>query len=78
MPSRTVLDLSRWRSWFRAYLPYEFPAITVELAVFLFVVYAAHAPTGNPVYLQIYRLWRKTVAVGGVAGIVLCACIVSG
>src|SRR5580658_3255342 len=70
MPSRTVLDFSRWQFGFTAAFHMSFPAITVGLAVFLFVVYAAHMRTDNPVYLQIYRFWRKIFAVGFALGVV--------
>jgi cytochrome bd ubiquinol oxidase subunit I len=47
-----------------------FPAITVGLAVFLCIVYGAYLRTGNEVYLQIYRFWKKIFAIGFALGVV--------
>jgi cytochrome bd ubiquinol oxidase subunit I len=70
MTSRTVLDFSRWQFAFTAAFHMTFPAITVGLAVFLFVVYALYLGTKDPVYLQIYRFWKKIFAVGFAFGVV--------
>jgi cytochrome bd ubiquinol oxidase subunit I len=70
MASNTVLDLSRWQFGLTAAFHMTFPAITVGLAVFLFGTYAMYLRTGNPVYLQIYRFWRKIFAVGFALGVV--------
>lgn len=70
MPSHTVLDLSRWQFAFTAAFHMSFPAITVGLSVFLCVNYAMYLRTRDPVYLQIYRFWRKIFAVGFALGVV--------
>jgi len=38
----------------------SFPAITVGLAVWLFIVYALYFRTRDPVYLQIYPSGRRS------------------
>lgn len=68
--SRTVLDFSRWQFAFTAAFHITFPAITVGLAIFLFAVYAIYMRTKDPVYLQIYRFWKKIFAVGFAFGVV--------
>jgi cytochrome d ubiquinol oxidase subunit I len=70
MPSHTVLDLSRWQFAFTAAFHMSFPAITVGLAVFLCINYAMYLRTRDPVYLQIYRFWKKIFAVGFALGVV--------
>jgi cytochrome bd ubiquinol oxidase subunit I len=47
-----------------------FPAITVGLSIFLCVLYGVHWRTGNPVYLQMFRFWRRIFAVGFAIGVV--------
>ena len=69
MPSHTVLD-SRGGSSLHGRLSHEFPAITVGLAVFLCINYAMYLRTRDPVYLQIYRFWKKIFAVGFALGVV--------
>jgi cytochrome d ubiquinol oxidase subunit I len=69
-PSHTVLDFSRWQFAFTAAFHMTFPALTVGLAVFLCVIYALYMRTQDPVYLQIYRFWRKIFAVGFALGVV--------
>jgi cytochrome d ubiquinol oxidase subunit I len=39
-----------------------FPAITVGLSVFLCVIYGMYWRTGRPVYLQMFRFWRRIFA----------------
>jgi len=68
--SNTVLDLSRWQFGFTAAFHMTFPAITVGLSVFLFITYALYLRTKDPVYLQIYRFWKKIFAVGFALGVV--------
>jgi cytochrome bd ubiquinol oxidase subunit I len=70
MPSHTVLDISRWQFAFTAAFHMSFPAITVGLAVFLCINYAMYLRTRDPVYLQIYRFWKKIFAVGFALGVV--------
>jgi cytochrome d ubiquinol oxidase subunit I len=70
MPSPTVIELSRWQ--FAATIAFHmtFPAITVGLAVFLALVYGSYVRTRNPVYLQIFRFWKRIFAVGFALGVV--------
>jgi len=70
MSSPTVLELSRWQFAVTAAFHMSFPAITVGLAVFLCINYALYLRTQDPVYLQIYRFWRKIFAVGFALGVV--------
>lgn len=70
MPSATLLDISRWQFAFTIAFHMTFPAITVGLAVFLAVVYGLYVRTDKPVYLQIFRFWKKIFAVGFALGVV--------
>jgi len=70
VPSLTLLHLSRWQFAITAAFHMTFPAITVGLAIFLCGMYAAWMRTRNPVYLQIYRFWRRIFAVGFALGVV--------
>ena len=47
-----------------------FPALSVGLAIFLVICYGAYCRTGNPLYLQMFRFWRKIFAIGFALGIV--------
>jgi cytochrome d ubiquinol oxidase subunit I len=47
-----------------------FPAITVGLSILLSVLYGMHWRTGNPLYLQMFRFWRRIFAVGFAIGVV--------
>jgi cytochrome bd ubiquinol oxidase subunit I len=69
MPS-SVLDISRWQFAVTAAFHMTFPAITVGLSIFLCINYALYLRTRDPVYLQIYRFWRKIFAVGFALGVV--------
>jgi cytochrome d ubiquinol oxidase subunit I len=64
------LDLSRWQFALTVLFHMTFPAITVGLSIFLSVVYGLHWKTGNPVYLQMFRFWRRIFAVGFAIGVV--------
>jgi cytochrome bd ubiquinol oxidase subunit I len=68
--STTVLDLSRWQFAITAAFHMSFPAITVGLAIFLLAIYVVYMRTNDPVYLQIYRFWKKIFAVGFALGVV--------
>jgi cytochrome d ubiquinol oxidase subunit I len=70
MPSTTFVDLSRWQFATTAAFHMTFPALSVGLAIFLVICYAAYYRTGNPLYLQMFRFWRKIFAVGFALGIV--------
>jgi len=66
----SLLELSRWQFALTVLFHMTFPAITVGLAVFLCLVYGLHWKTGNPVYLQMFRFWRRIFAVGFAIGVV--------
>jgi cytochrome d ubiquinol oxidase subunit I len=66
----SLLDLSRWQFAITVMFHMTFPAITVGLSVFLCVLYGMHWRTGNPVYLQMFRFWRRIFAVGFAIGVV--------
>jgi cytochrome bd ubiquinol oxidase subunit I len=66
----SLLDLSRWQFALTVMFHMTFPAITVGLSIFLSVLYGLHWKTGNPVYLQMFRFWRRIFAVGFAIGVV--------
>jgi cytochrome d ubiquinol oxidase subunit I len=66
----SLLDLSRWQFAITVMFHMTFPAITVGLSIFLCVLYGLHWKTGNPVYLQMFRFWRRIFAVGFAIGVV--------
>jgi cytochrome bd ubiquinol oxidase subunit I len=66
----TLLDLSRWQFATTVMFHMTFPAITVGLAIFLCVLYGMYWRTGSPVYLQMFRFWRRIFAVGFALGVV--------
>lgn len=70
MPSPTLLDVSRWQFAVTVVFHMTFPAVTVGLAVFLALVYGLHLRTRDPVYLQIFRFWKRIFAVGFALGVV--------
>jgi cytochrome d ubiquinol oxidase subunit I len=70
MTSQTFIDLSRWQFATTAAFHMTFPALSVGLAIFLVVCYGAYCKTGNPLYLQMFRFWRKIFALGFALGIV--------
>ncbi|MGW1259629.1 cytochrome ubiquinol oxidase subunit I [Streptomyces sp. NPDC002513] len=70
MASQTVVELSRWQFAITAIFHMTFPALTVGLSVLLAVVYTVYVGTGNPLYLQIFRFWKKIFAVGFGLGVV--------
>ncbi len=47
-----------------------FPAITVGISVFLCIVFGMYWNTRKPVYLQMFRFWRRIFAVGFALGVV--------
>ncbi len=63
--------LSRWQFAFTVIIHMTFPAITVGLSIFLSVIYAMYWKTQKPVYLQMFRFWRRIFAVGFALGVVL-------
>jgi cytochrome d ubiquinol oxidase subunit I len=70
MPSSTLLLLSRWQFALTVAFHMLFPAVTVGLAIFLVLVYGLYLRTGDRVYLQIFRFWKKIFAVGFALGVV--------
>lgn len=66
----SLLDLSRWQFAITVMFHMTFPAITVGLSILLSVLYGMHWKTGNPVYLQMFRFWRRIFAVGFALGVV--------
>jgi cytochrome d ubiquinol oxidase subunit I len=59
MASTSFLDLSRFQFATTAAFHMTFPALTVGLAIFLVICYACYCKTDNPIYLQMFRFWRK-------------------
>lgn len=66
----SLLDLSRWQFAITVMFHMTFPAITVGLSILLCALYGMHWKTGNPVYLQMFRFWRRIFAVGFAIGVV--------
>jgi cytochrome bd ubiquinol oxidase subunit I len=66
----SLLDLSRWQFAITVMFHMAFPAITVGLSIFLCAVYGVYWRTGNPVYLQMFRFWRRIFAVGFAIGVI--------
>jgi cytochrome d ubiquinol oxidase subunit I len=66
----SLLDLSRWQFAVTVMFHMTFPAITVGLSILLSVLYGMHWKTANPVYLQMFRFWRRIFAVGFALGVV--------
>jgi cytochrome d ubiquinol oxidase subunit I len=75
MPSPTMLELSRWQFAITIVFHMTFPAVTVGLSIFLAFVYGRYLRTRDPVYLQIYRFWKRIFAVGFALGVVAGAVI---
>ncbi|MFC4242658.1 cytochrome ubiquinol oxidase subunit I [Gryllotalpicola reticulitermitis] len=71
----SLLALSRWQFALTVCFHMTFPAITVGLSVFLCIVYAVYWRTAKPVYLQMFRFWRRLFAVGFALGVVAGAVI---
>ena len=69
------LMLSRIQFAFTIAFHILFPAFTIGLASFLFVLEAIYLKTGNDVYKNVYKFWSKIFAVsfgmGVVSGIVM-------
>ena len=70
MNTQTFIDLSRWQFATTAAFHMTFPALSVGLAIFLCICYGAYCKTGNPLYLQMFRFWRRIFAIGFALGIV--------
>ncbi|MER7670119.1 cytochrome ubiquinol oxidase subunit I [Kitasatospora sp. NPDC096128] len=70
MASPAAIELSRWQFAVTAIFHMSFPALTVGLSVLLAVVQTVYVRTGNPLYQQIFRFWKKIFAVGFGLGVV--------
>ncbi|MER5792253.1 cytochrome ubiquinol oxidase subunit I [Streptomyces sp. NPDC001980] len=70
MASSSVVELSRWQFAITAIFHMTFPALTVGLSLLLAVAYTVYVRTGNALYLQIFRFWKKIFAVGFGLGVV--------
>ncbi|MDH6578211.1 cytochrome ubiquinol oxidase subunit I [Kitasatospora sp. MAP5-34] len=70
MASPATVELSRWQFAITAIFHMTFPALTVGLSILLAVAYTAYLRTRNPLYLQMFRFWRKIFAVGFGLGVV--------
>ncbi|WP_137824800.1 cytochrome ubiquinol oxidase subunit I [Brevibacterium sp. 2SA] len=66
----TLEDLSRLQFALTAMFHIMFPAMTVGLSVFLTVVYGMYWKTKKPVFLQMFRFWRRIFGVGFALGVV--------
>jgi cytochrome bd ubiquinol oxidase subunit I len=66
----SLLTLSRWQFAITVIFHMTFPAITVGTSLLLCVLYGMHWRTGKPVYLQMFRFWRRIFAVGFAIGVV--------
>jgi cytochrome d ubiquinol oxidase subunit I len=66
----SLIDLSRWQFAITVMFHMTFPAITVGLSILLSVLYGMYWKTGRPVYLQMFRFWRRVFAVGFAIGVV--------
>ncbi|GAA0037434.1 cytochrome ubiquinol oxidase subunit I [Brevibacterium metallidurans] len=66
----TLEDLSRLQFALTAMFHIMFPAMTVGLSIFLTVVYGLYWKTKKPVFLQMFRFWRRIFGVGFALGVV--------
>jgi len=66
-----VETLSRWQFAITVIVHMTFPAITVGMSVLLSVTYGMYWRTKKPVYLQMFRFWRRIFAVGFALGVVM-------
>jgi cytochrome bd ubiquinol oxidase subunit I len=65
-----LLTLSRWQFAITVMFHMTFPAITVGTSILLCVLYWLYWRTQRPVYLQMFRFWRRIFAVGFAIGVV--------
>jgi len=66
----SLLTLSRWQFAVTVMFHMTFPAITVGTSILLCVLYGMYWKTQKPVYLQMFRFWRRIFAVGFAIGVV--------
>src|SRR5579863_6185544 len=71
----TALNLARAQFAFTVSFHFIFPAFTIGLASYLFVLESLWLRTGQAVYIDLYRYWLKVFAVvfgmGVVSGLVM-------
>lgn len=70
MSQSTMLDLSRWQWALTAAMHITFPAVTVGTSLFLVLCYAMYLRTDDPVWLRMFRFWRRIFAIGFALGVV--------
>jgi cytochrome bd ubiquinol oxidase subunit I len=66
----SLLTLSRYQFAITVMFHMVFPSITVGTSMLLCVLYGMHWRTKKPVYLQMFRFWRRIFAVGFAIGVV--------
>src|SRR5260370_8187707 len=70
LPGMHLLTLSRWQFAISVCFHILFPSITVGTSILLCVPYGMYWRTQRPVYLQMFRFWRRIFAVGFAIGVV--------
>src|SRR5258708_14485104 len=70
LPGMHLLTLSRWQFAISVCFHILFPSITVGTSILLCVLYGMYWKTQRPVYLQMFRFWRRIFAVGFAIGVV--------
>src|SRR5260370_486729 len=70
LPGVHLLTLARWQFAISVCFHILFPSITVGTSILLCVLYGMYWKTQRPVYLQMFRFWRRIFAVGFAIGVV--------
>ena len=70
LPGMHLLTLARWQFAISVCFHILFPSITVGTSILLCVLYGMYWKTQRPVYLQMFRFWRRIFAVGFAIGVV--------
>jgi hypothetical protein len=70
LPGVHLLTLARWQFAISVCFHILFPSITVGTSILLCVLYGTYWKTQRPVYLQMFRFWRRIFAVGFAIGVV--------
>ncbi|RFC64195.1 cytochrome ubiquinol oxidase subunit I [Fulvimarina endophytica] len=65
-----ALMLARIQFAFTVSFHFLFPAFSIGLASYLFVLNALHYSTGKPVYLTLFQFWKKIFALAFAMGVV--------
>src|SRR5260370_35311113 len=78
LPGVHLLTLSRWQFAISVCFHVIFPAITVGTSILLCVLYGMYWKTQRPVYLQMFRFWRRIFAVAFAIGVVAAIVLVFG